>query len=124
MTALPETHLLPSEPPNTSTPEILPVTTAQPNTNIAFPLTLAPKQRRCLSVRLAEVGDHHGISRLHNYLSCRWRISKESSRTSKAMTVTNLVNGIEDFGKGNYRRESIISSIWLAAEKICLDSEE
>ncbi|CAK8540916.1 unnamed protein product [Lathyrus sativus] len=102
MAAIPETHPPPPEPPITSLPEIVPATTAQPNGNIIVPPTLAPKRRRRPSVRLGEIGDQHGISRLHNHPPWSWQLSKESSRTFKPRTVANHANEIIDFG--NHRR--------------------
>ncbi|CAL5191349.1 unnamed protein product [Lathyrus oleraceus] len=109
MAAIPETRPPPPEPPITSLPETVPATTAQPNANITLPPTLAPKRRRRPSVRLGEIGDQHGISRLHNHPPWSWRLSKESSRTSKARTVTNRANEIIDFGndrRGKAKRGS------------------
>ncbi|XP_004492030.1 uncharacterized protein [Cicer arietinum] len=102
MAAEPETHPPLPEPPIISAPEIEPETTAHPetesqaNTKIATPLTLAPKRQRRPSVRLGEIGDQRGTRR-HKMPPWSWQVPKESSRNPKARSVTNLVNGDEDF---------------------------
>jgi len=94
----PETHLPPPEPPIISLPEIAPETTAvQENADIAAP----PKRQRRPSVRLGEIGDQHGNYRRHNRPPWSWRVSKESSRTSKPRAVSNLANGGDVDGDGD-----------------------
>lgn len=117
MAAEPETHPPPPEPPITPAPETTaetteaPETTAQANAEIAAPPTLAPKRQRRPSVRLGEIGDQRAATRGNDCHARRpnmppwsWRVPKESSRTSKARSVTNLANGGEEFGSQSNRR--------------------
>ncbi|XP_061364815.1 uncharacterized protein LOC133308217 [Gastrolobium bilobum] len=115
MAAEPETHLPPPEPPITSIPDTAaetaveaPATSARPNAEIAVP---PPKRQRRPSVRLGEIGDqratshgHDSHTRRHSMPPWSWRVPKESSRTSKARSLTNLANGGEEFGNNNNRR--------------------
>ncbi|RDX93653.1 hypothetical protein CR513_24049, partial [Mucuna pruriens] len=113
----PEIHPPPPDPPITSAPDAAvetaapaPVTTSQPSAEIAAPLALAPKRQRRPSVRLGEIGDQRAAAHGHDSHTRRpsmppwsWRTPKESSRTSKGRSVTNLTNGGEEFGNINRR---------------------
>ncbi|KAK7340801.1 hypothetical protein VNO77_21514 [Canavalia gladiata] len=117
MAAESETHPSPPGPPITSVPDAAaeeaasaPATTAQPSAEIAGTTLLAPKRQRRPSVRLGEIGDqrasvhgHESQTRRPSMPPWSWRTPKESSRTSKARSVTNLANGGEDFGSNNRR---------------------
>nr|WBY50562.1 hypothetical protein [Glycine max] len=115
----PENNPPPPEPPIPSAPDAAeetaapaPATTSQPSAEIVAPLALAPKRQRRPSVRLGEIGDqrassvhgHDSHTRRPSMPPWSWRTPKESSRTSKARTVTNLANGGEEFGNSNSRR--------------------
>ncbi|KAH1070808.1 hypothetical protein GYH30_007725 [Glycine max] len=102
----PKNNPPPPEPPIPSRPDVVKeiaaptsTTTSQPSTEIVAPLVLARKQKRRPSVRLGEIDDQHTSVHGHDSHTCRshmppwsWRTSKESSRTSKARSVTNLAN--------------------------------
>ncbi|BAT83123.1 hypothetical protein LR48_Vigan03g008600 [Vigna angularis] len=114
----PETNPPPPDPPIPSAPEVeaetappAAATASQPSIEIAAPPALAPKRQRRPSVRLGEIGDQRAALHGHDSHTRRpsmppwsWRTPKESSRTSKARSVTNLANGGEEFGSTNNRR--------------------
>ncbi|KAL2329688.1 hypothetical protein Fmac_017269 [Flemingia macrophylla] len=110
----PETIPPPPEPPIPSapdsaaeTPPPAPATTSQPNAEIPAPPALAPKRQRRPSVRLGEIGDqrsgHDSHTRRPSMPPWSWRTPKESSRTSKARSVTSLNGGGEEFVNSNRR---------------------